>query len=480
MYGKGKSSLVVLMNTEKFRRQLRHESEQWWKDGLIDADLYEKLSQRYQFDRLEHEASHRFVTILMGLGAILLGLGAITFVAANWQVWSRAVRVALLLSCFVGVNAGGFYLWRRPTTQRLGHGLLLLGALLLGANMGLMSQMFNQSGELYELLLIWGLGVTAMAYSLRLQSLGVLALILFGMGYIGGWASWSTWHEFTSTQTIVQHTPLIMALVFVPLAYWCRSRPLFGLSAVALSIALVFNLRPLSVWSSDLSSSGWIAAIAFILPPALLWSYSDRIWQRSEARSPAPFELLSRSLAIVFLAVFFYFFAFQTWWNVSGRLPQSNLVWNWQPLIDAVCLSIVAGLGWMQLRSRLGQWKSQSHVINSGVVGLMLVVSSVLLIGHQQVGLVGAFAFNLLLFGLAIALIRDGLALGDRQTFWGGMVLLVLSIISRMLEYNTGLLLKSIVFALCGAGVIAAGLWFERNVKLTSVRSIPSPQEEPQ
>jgi hypothetical protein len=45
------------------------------------------------------------------------------------------------------------------------------------------------------------------------------------------------------------------------------------------------------------------------------------------------------------------------------------------------------------------------------------------------------------------------------------MVLLILGIISRMLEYNTGLLAKSIVFALCGIGVIGAGLWFERHTR---------------
>jgi cyanate permease len=78
---------------------------------------------------------------------------------------------------------------------------------------------------------------------------------------------------------------------------------------------------------------------------------------------------------------------------------------------------------------------------------------------------------------LAVGLIRDGLALGERSPFWGGMVLLVLGIISRMLEYNTGLLLKSIVFALCGVGIIAAGLWFERNVK-PHQSSLPSASQE--
>ncbi|NJR67015.1 MAG: DUF2157 domain-containing protein, partial [Leptolyngbyaceae cyanobacterium CRU_2_3] len=119
------------MVTEKFRRQLRQESEQWWTEGLIDAALYEKLGDRYQFYSLERDASDRFITILIGLGSILLGLAAITFVAANWQVWSREFKILLLLILFVSVNTAGFYLWRRPIHQqgyqKLGHGLLLTG-----------------------------------------------------------------------------------------------------------------------------------------------------------------------------------------------------------------------------------------------------------------------------------------------------------------------------------------------------------------
>jgi uncharacterized membrane protein len=482
------------MLSEKFRRELRQESEKWWSEGLIDAALYEKLSTRYQLDRLEQDASHRFIAILMGLGAILLGLGAITFVAANWQVWSRTFKVLLLLGCFVGVNAAGFYLWRRPTSQpgqqRLGHGLLLLGALLLGANMGLMSQMFHQSGELYELLLIWGLGVAAMAYSLRLTSQAVLAMLLIGAGYLGGWVSWSNWQEFSSSQAIVQHLPLLVSLVFVPLAYWCRSRVLFGLSAIAVAFALVFNLRPLSLWSGAGFASGWIVALAFVLPPALLWSYSDRLWQfsRSLAASalpatPQPFQAIARSLALWFLSITFYCFSFRFWWSEwsdrSGSAMSSSS-WDWQPLVDAIALSIVAGLGWLQLRHQLRQiFRVQERAINSGTIAVLLVITAGLFLWHVEVGalpIFGTYGFNVMLFLLAVGLIRDGLALGGRLTFWGGMALLVLGIVTRMLEYNTDLLLKAIVFALCGVGIIAAGLWFERKAK---PRLVPSLSKSP-
>ncbi|MFN7657544.1 MAG: DUF2157 domain-containing protein, partial [Dolichospermum sp.] len=42
-------------------------------------------------------------------------------------------------------------------------------------------------------------------------------------------------------------------------------------------------------------------------------------------------------------------------------------------------------------------------------------------------------------------------------------LLFTLQIISRVLEYNTDVLFRALVFASCGYSLIAAGLWFERR-----------------
>ncbi|HEY9603050.1 MAG TPA: DUF2157 domain-containing protein, partial [Allocoleopsis sp.] len=264
------SSLAkVTMHSDKFRRQLRQEAEQWRTEGLIDDAVYEQLSERYQFSAIEAAARNRFVVILLGLGCVLLGLGIITFVAANWQVWSRELKVTLLLSGFVAINATGFYLWRYPAERwqrRLGQGLLLLGALALGANMALMSQMFHQSGLLYQLYLVWALGVLAMAYSLRMTMLGLFAAILVGLGYLT-----YLWEqpeigalgEFSWLRLFVRHMPVLAGVMFIPLAYWCRSRWIFRLGAIAVVFSLEASLLRLNI----LNPSAQVAAIACALPP---------------------------------------------------------------------------------------------------------------------------------------------------------------------------------------------------------------------
>ena len=451
------------MLSEKFRRQLRQEVEQWRTEELIDDFLYEQLSQRYLFSDIEASARNRFIIILLGLGSVLLGLAIITFVAANWQAWSRELKVILLLSGFVGINTAGFYLWRRPTEgwQRpLGQGLLVLGALVLGANMALMSQMFHQSGLLYQLYLVWGLGVLAMAYCLRLTLLGMLSALVIGLGYLTSlWGSseFGTLGEFSWLRLMVQYMPVLAGLMFIPLAYWCRSRWMFRIALVAMVFSLEASLIRLDV----VGSSGWMAAIACALPPALLWAYSDSLWKIPP--TDESFDGIARTLAVTFLSLLFYLLSFLGIWNtpsdlsadVSSKLPLPLL-------LDILLLSGLTLWEWGRLLVL------RRVNLPTSVVAGMIILSAFVPYWHLNISrspTVAVLIFNLLLFLLAVGLIREGLSQGQRRLFWGGMVLLTLQIFSRMLEYNTDLLFKSFVLLLCGLGVIAAGLWFERYVR---------------
>ncbi len=454
------------MLSDKFRHQLRQEAEQWRTEGLIDDFVYEQLSQRYQFSEIEAAARNRFVVILLGLGCVLLGLGVITFVAANWQALSRGVKVILLLSGFVGINAAGFYLWRRPTEgwqRRLGQVLLLLGALVLGANMALMSQMFHQSGLLYQLYLVWGLGVLAMAYCLRLRLLGMLSALLIGLGYLtylwGRQSDFASIGEFSWLRLMVQCMPVLAGLMFIPLAYWCRSRWLFRIAIIAMIFSLEASLIQLEV----LGDSGWIAAIACALPPALLWGYNDSPW-RQRLSVDESFNRVAHILALVFLSFLFYVLSFLGLWNTSSPPSVENSVQlPWPMLVNILILGGLTLAEWVQLF--LSRQVNQTTIL----VASLIIMSAVVPFWHLSIAnnpAVAVLIFNLFLSLLAVGLIKEGLAQGQRRLFWGGMVLLTLQIFSRMLEYNTDLLFKSLVLFLCGLSVIAAGLWFERYVRI--------------
>ncbi|MGD1704007.1 DUF2157 domain-containing protein [Dapis sp. BLCC M229] len=465
------------MITEKFRRQLRTEAKLWQTEGLIDDYLYQQLSERYQFDALEKTASSRFITILISLGGILLGLGIITFVSANWQQWSREVKALLLLTLFIGVNTSGFYFWRQQNTlsnttnkkQKLGYGLLIFGALILGANIALMAQMFHIGGSPYGLYIVWGLGVLVMAYSLQLASLGVMAILLIGLGYLMGLSAVFYPGEFSWLQFIIEYMSLVAVLLFIPLAYWCNSRIIFFLATLIILLALEISLFRIF----DFLNHGLWGAIALTLPPALLWGYDDIILPKVNSRI---FQAFTRNLAIWYLSIGFFFLSFRAIWQdfILVNYSEISSEIHWLTLVEVLVFVGLTIWEWLCL-ARPNKRDAQSWRLDlvSGVILSFIVGTAILCFWHlsiNEIPEIATFIINIEMFLLAAGLIRIGLARGIRGTFWGGLVLLTLQIVSRTFEYNTGLLLKSFVFILCGVGVIAAGLWYERHLSLEEVR----------
>jgi uncharacterized membrane protein len=476
------------MITDKFRRQLMREAELWLKEGEIETQQYDRLSQRYQFHNLDSITHNTFVSILIGLGSILIGIGVITFVAANWQEISRNLKVILLISTFIGVNIVAFHFWRqnKADKRRLGQGLFILAALILGANIGLMSQMFHMGGASYELFMVWSLGVLIMAYSLQITSLGMLAILLMGLGYWGFWGEFQYREilEVTKLVFIGQHMPLIAAILFVPLSYWCRSSVIFALACIAVCSALLGNLQPINFSFFYFKSTAWVLAIAFVLPPALLWSYDDSFWldqhfgrfsnnfSRKLDRAKIPFPIVAQRLTYWYLGVLFYFTSSYWFWELFNQ-DNNNFYSNttqaisWFPSVDIIILSIVALGQWIRLIAvaiRSPRYRNSQ----TGVIGIFLIISGIVPFWNSYIGEISIAAttiFNILLFVLATGLIQSALAKGNRIAFWGGMLLLILRIIGWTFAYNTDLLLKSLIFTLCGVAVIVLGIWFEKYTR---------------
>jgi uncharacterized membrane protein len=538
------------VNLVKFRRQLRQEADRWLVEELIERSQYEQLAERYSFNTLDINARNNFAIVLIGLGGILLGLGVITFVAANWQAMSREWRSGLLFVALIGSNWLGFSLWQSTQRwQRLGQGMLLLGAFIMGANIALIGQIFHVSGPLYGLFYMWSFGVLAMAYSLRFKPLGIISIILMGLGY---WSRNEYWNVESADPTVIaiaENMLTIAALLFVPLAYWCRSRAIGILSilltglayfnhffqpnlaernflvwtiveympiaAVCLFMPLAYRLRSRLTFvgaalaiTIGLSSSlvnlidfaiPWyaIGAMSMTLLPALLWVYDDALlnsrWLRWMGSRPdslgfrpiafKPFKPLAQSLAILFLTISCYSLSFYgAWsWRDLAIYQASPTFQHWPSLVNVILFTAVIVVSWLK-RSRQVPAQAQNPL---NVVLVLCAIAALPIFWHGALGQIpeiATFTYNVLLFLLAAGLIRESLEKSHRLPFWSGIFLLFLQIISRLFEYNTELLLKAFVFALCGIGVIVAGLWFERHMQAShpeaSNISLPSSTEE--
>jgi hypothetical protein len=114
---------------------------------------------------------------------------------------------------------------------------------------------------------------------------------------------------------------------------------------------------------------------------------------------------------------------------------------------------------------------SQTQLLLTGGVLLAagILCASSLLSGASANLSNGEFLFtvttNLAAFILAAIIIGVGLIEERRLAFWLGSLFLVLLILSRFLEYETSLLLKSAAFLACGVTVIIAGISYEKYLR---------------
>lgn len=152
--------LVKKVITQKQFEFLEHELTHLQSGGIISEEEKERMLASYDV-----KAGLSFITILLAIGALLLGLGILTFVASNWMYVSKGLKFLLIIICLIGVNfAGVKWETRFPKTSRSLH---YAGILIFGAGIFLIEQMFNISINFNSSFLLWAVGAVCIGYYLK-------------------------------------------------------------------------------------------------------------------------------------------------------------------------------------------------------------------------------------------------------------------------------------------------------------------------
>ncbi|MEN9221809.1 MAG: DUF2157 domain-containing protein [Thermostichus sp. BF3_bins_97] len=480
---------------ERFRRQLAGVLDDWVTEGLIEPEQRDRLSQFYQLQTLNRSASGRFALVLLLFGAVLVGLGVISFVAANWAEIPRSVRALSCLGVMVGLQVSGFHLWRQGS-RRLGSMLLLAGELSFGACIGLMAQWMQVGGSPAGLFLAWGLGVLAMAYGLRHSPSGVLALILLSVAALTDIEGWGPGLGLYQTPLY----PWLVIGVMLPLAYWCCSRWIFAVAVLNFALALQLLVTgSASFWSVlDIEEFTLVHLLGIAAVWGLgLWHQRQLPWLQqvllrdaSSDSEPGALEDLQQGLdlaptaqllASLGLGFLLYGWSFRfAWVDYRSAEPLWPYIgpyigeYPWTMLSGAGLLLLTLW-GWWQGWQRMRSQPFSTWLKDAVVFGCLLSLALLLLVTSgittdSTVGLALAFfgpwLATLLLLGFSAVLCWEGLQQGQRGRFWQGLLGLTLVALTRFFEYDTGLLLKSVALVSSGLGVILIGLQFERRLAI--------------
>lgn len=157
------------------QRKLERDLDRWIGSGWVDP-VHREAILADSASRPGHWSAAGAGLIL---GAALLALAALSFVAANWADMPRLIRLALILAALWAALAGAGDAFRR-NNPALGHALALVGAALFGAAIMLTAQTFNISAFRNTGILIWAVGALAVAITIPSRPVLALSVLLGG------------------------------------------------------------------------------------------------------------------------------------------------------------------------------------------------------------------------------------------------------------------------------------------------------------
>ena len=154
------------------------ELEHYASNGLITGEQKNSILESYEI-----KGGLNFIRVVVTIGALLVGLGILSFIASNWAGITHLVKLLIIFGVYGGVNLAGYML--SENNPKTGRSFIYLGTLVYGAGIFLIGQMYNFGGEFPTAFLLWSLGVLPMAFLLRDEYLMLFANLLFGVYLFG-------------------------------------------------------------------------------------------------------------------------------------------------------------------------------------------------------------------------------------------------------------------------------------------------------
>jgi uncharacterized membrane protein len=280
-----------------YKEKLAEDLERWIAEGHVAPDKREAiLASVPDTRRLDAGAAIAWV------GAVLLGVSLIAFIAANWDVMPRLIKFALLVAAY-GASAGAGAWMLRAGREQIANGLLTIAAFVFAATIGLSGQIFDITGHPPTAFHMAGVAAAALALAGRVSGPAIAALILLGVGDFSDQPWWMGEPKGFSLPWLLIAAPAGAALALnwrsVPLAHasslaaiatgiWIAARfemEFEGAVLISFGLALLAYAGRWLAYSGKALGNvffGWMSwgALGFFAAAAVTWPEAGEIIHR--------------------------------------------------------------------------------------------------------------------------------------------------------------------------------------------------------
>lgn len=433
------------------RDWLRQELAHWQARGLVSAEQRSAIQSLYRWE--DDSAPSRTTATVTILGAVLLGLGAMLYVAANWPEIPRALRVALILAAMLTSHGLGWWLWKeRASSPRVGHALVLLGNLFYGAGIWLIAQMYHLNAHWPTGFLAWAVGVGAVAWATGSRpnlALATALLVVRTGAEQGPYDHANPWF-----------LPLLAGAT--ALAYRIRAPETLLLGQLGLVTWLGANISRWSPHWSDLPLS-LVAALGALGAGLLASGMAHEFGSAGREQESAA---VRRSLAWPhllgggFLSLLAMLVATFLPTHLAPDLDPRSLA-----AVALLALGALAAAAWAIREARkTGGAGSQGRWLAAAPAGAGLLALLIpLLLLTLPAGTPMRLTFNLLLLGAVLGLLAYGYARRNEALVNLSLLFFVVQVVARYFDLFWQLLDRSLFFMAGGLLLLVGGYFLERS-----------------
>ncbi len=184
-------------------------------------DFEEKSQSDKQGEKEDEDSGFTFLKVVSVVGALLVGVGVISLVAANWQSMGDSTKVILILVGMLGSYTVGGYLRFLQEMVYTGNAVLLLGNIIFGAGVFLIGQIYNLQIDWPTGFMLWAFGSLVLGMVTRMYPILYMTLLLLVPSTIGGltllFGGGSDSYLFTS-----KVLPVLLLIAVLGSIWWLR------------------------------------------------------------------------------------------------------------------------------------------------------------------------------------------------------------------------------------------------------------------
>lgn len=289
----------------------------WHNNGLVEDELYEKLSSMYVIKSWNFVAIMKWVLIF---GSILLGIGLISFITL---IFHSRVFVVLVLTVLTLLGYYlGFFLSNRKNKNyypKTGNAILVIASLTLCGDLFTIGDGFSIGDNHWTiLLLITCIIYFLIAYLKKNELLLIMALLAlatwFGMesGYVSGWGAYFLGLNYPLRFAIVSPFVILIGVLhknvkFLELSSFVRIYYSIGLLYLNLSLwmlSIFGNYGNMYFWHKATHTELLLLVFVWLLVDGVIFFIGTRFDDR-----------MFVGYAVVFSAINLYTRYFEYFWN---------------------------------------------------------------------------------------------------------------------------------------------------------------------